>query len=63
MLYSLTFQDDVHKGEFFKIHSLEFYEIWQNYYFHRISNNENSNTEVEQRNSEKQAIFSGQLYS
>ena len=62
MLYSLTFQDDVHKREFFKIHSLEFYEIWQNYYFHRI-NNENSNTEVEQRNSEKQAIFSGQLYS
>ena len=38
----------VHRRRFLKINSLKFCDIWQNFYFHRILNNENFKVEVEQ---------------
>ena len=40
----------VHKRGFLKIYSLKFCDIWQNFYFYRILNNENFKMEVEQTN-------------
>ena len=40
----------VHRRRFLKIYSLKFCDIWQNFYFYRISNNENFKMEVEQTN-------------
>ena len=38
----------VHRRRLLKINSLKFCDIWQNFYFHRILNNENFKMEVEQ---------------
>ena len=38
----------VHRRRFLKICSLKFCDIWQNFYFYRILNNENFKIEVEQ---------------
>ena len=38
----------VHRRQLLKIYSLKFCDIWQNFYFHRIFNNENFKMEVEQ---------------
>ena len=39
-----------HRRRFLKIYSLKFCDIWQNFYFYRILNNENFKMEVEQTN-------------
>ena len=41
-------QEMVHRKRFLKIYSLKFCDIWQNFYFSRILNDENFKTEVEQ---------------
>ena len=38
----------VHRRRFLKIYSLKFCDIWQNFYFYHILNNENFKTEFEQ---------------
>ena len=38
----------VYRRRFFKIYSLKFCDIWQNFYFYRILNNENFKMEVEE---------------
>ena len=38
----------VHRRQFLKIYSLKFCDIWQNFYFYCIFNNENFKMEVEQ---------------
>ena len=40
----------VHRGRFSKIYSLKFSDIWQNFDFCRILNNENFKMEVQQTN-------------
>ena len=40
----------VHRRRFLKIYSIKFCDIWQNFYFYRILNNENFKMEVEQTN-------------
>ena len=40
----------VQRRQFLKIYSLKFCDIWQNFYFYRILNNENFKMEVEQMN-------------
>ena len=40
----------VHRRRFFKIYSLKFFNIWPNFDFYRILNNENFKMEVEQTN-------------
>ena len=52
----------VHRRRFLKIYSLKFCDIWQNYYFHRILNNENFKMEVEQTNFVTYLIIPAQLY-
>ena len=39
-----------HRRRFLKIYSLKFCDIWQNFYFYRILNNENFKMGVEQTN-------------
>ena len=39
-----------HRRRFLKIYSLKFCDIWQNFYFYCILNNENFKMEVEQTN-------------
>ena len=38
----------IHGRWFLKIYSLKFCDIWQNFYFYRILNNENFKMEVEE---------------
>ena len=45
-----------------QIHSLKFCNIWQNFYFYRILNNENFKMEVEQMNFVAHLIITVQLY-
>ena len=52
----------VYRRRFLKIYSLKFCDIWQNFYFYRILNNENFKMEVEQRNFVTQLIITVQLY-
>ena len=52
----------VHKRKFFKIYSLKFCDIWQNFYFYRILNNENFKMEVEQTNFVTRLIITVQSY-
>ena len=40
----------VHRRRFLKIHSSKFCDIWQNFDFYRILNNENFKMKVEQTN-------------
>ena len=52
----------VHRKRFLKIYSLKFCDIWQNFYFYRILNNENFEMEVEQTNFVTHLIITVQLY-
>ena len=52
----------VHRRRFLKIYSLKFCDIWQNFYFYRILNNENFKMEVEQTNFVIHLIITIQLY-
>ena len=52
----------VHRRRFLKIYSLKFCDIWQNFYFYCILNNENFKTEVEQTNFVSHLIITVQLY-
>ena len=40
----------VHRRQFLKIYSLKFCDLWQNFYFYCILNNENFKMEVEETN-------------
>ena len=51
----------VHRGQFLKIYSLKFCDIWQNFYFYRILNDENFKMEVEQTNFMAYLIVTEQL--
>ena len=51
-----------HRKRFLKIYSLKFCDICQNFYFYRISDNENFKMEVEQTNLVTHLIFTVQLY-
>ena len=52
----------VQRTPFLKIYSLKFCDIWQNFYFYHILNNENFKTDVEQTNFEPHLIITVQLY-
>ena len=52
----------VHRRRFLKIYSLKFCDIWQNFDFYRILNNENFKMEVEQKNFVIHLIITIQLY-
>ena len=52
----------VHRRRLLKINSLKFCDIWQNFYFHLILNNENFKMEVEQTNFVTHLIITVQLY-
>ena len=51
----------VHRRRFLKIYSFKFCDIWQNFYFYRILN-ENLKMEVEQTIFERHLITGVQLY-
>ena len=55
-------KSNVRRRGFLKIYSLKFCDIWQNFYFCRILNNENFKMEVEQTNFVTQLIMTVQLY-
>ena len=55
-------ESNVRRRRFLKIYSLKFCDIWQNFYFCRILNNENFKMEVEQTNFVTQLIITVQLY-
>ena len=52
----------VHRRRFLKIYSLKFCDIWQNFYFYRILNNENFKMEVGQAKFVTHLIITVQLY-
>ena len=52
----------VQRRRFLKIYSLELSDIWQNFYFYRILNNENFKMKVEQTNFVTHLIIIVQLY-
>ena len=52
----------VQRRRFLKIYSLKFCDIWQNFYFYRILNNENVKMEFEQMNFVTHLIITVQLY-
>ena len=52
----------VQRRRFLKIYSLKFCDIWQNFYFYRILNNENVKMEFEQTNFVTHLIITVQLY-
>ena len=52
----------VHRRRFVKIYSLKLSDIWQNFYFYQILNNENFKVEVEQTNFVTHLIITVQLY-
>ena len=56
----------VYQRQYLKIYSLKFCDIWQNFYFYRILNNENLKmeveVEVEQTNFLTHLIITVQLY-
>ena len=52
----------VHRRRFLKIYSLKFCDIWQNFYFYCILNNENFKTEFEQTIFVTNLIITVQLY-
>ena len=51
----------IHRRRFLKISSLKFCDIWQNFYFYRVLNNENFKMEVEQK-VETHLIITVRLY-
>ena len=52
----------IHRRRFLKIYSIKFCDIWQNFYFYRILNDENFKMEVEQTNFVTHLIITVQLY-
>ena len=52
----------VHRRRFLKIYSLKFGDIWQNFYFYCILDNENFKMDVEQTNFVTHLIITIQLY-
>ena len=52
----------VHRRQFLKIYSLKFCDIWQNFYFCHILNNENFEMEVQQTNVVTHLIITVLLY-
>ena len=52
----------VHRRRFLKIYSVKVCDIWQNFYFYRILNNENFKMEVEQAIFLTHLIITVQLY-
>ena len=52
----------VHRRRFLKIYSLKFCDIWQNFYFYGILNDENFKMEVEQTNFVTHLIITVPLY-
>ena len=50
------------RRRFLKIYSLKFCDIWQNFYFHRILDNENFKMEVEQTNFVTHLVITMQFY-
>ena len=52
----------VHRRRFFKIYSLKFCGIWQNFYSYRTFNNKNSKMEVEQMDFMTHLIITVQSY-
>ena len=52
----------VHRRRFLKICSIKCCDIWQNFYFYRILNDENFKVEVEQTNFVTHLIITVQLY-
>ena len=51
----------LHRRRFLKIYSLKFCDIWQNFYFYGILNDENFKMEVEQTNFVTHLIITEQL--
>ena len=51
----------VRRRRFLKIYSLQFCDIWQDFYFYRILNHENFKMEVEQTNFVTHLIITVQL--
>ena len=70
MTASVLTQTNKHGGEkvmikrrrFLKIYSLKFCDIWKNFYFYRILDNENFKMEVEQTIFVTHLIITVQLY-
>ena len=52
----------VQRRRFLKIYSLKFSDIWQNFYFYRILNNESIKMEFEQTNFVTHLSIKVQLY-
>ena len=52
----------LHRRRFLRIYSLKFCDIWQNFYFYGILNDENFKMEVEQTNFVTRLIITEQLY-
>ena len=52
----------VHRRRFLKISSFKFCDIWQNFDFYRILNNDNFKMEVEQKNFVIYLAITIQLY-
>ena len=52
----------IHRRRILKIYSLKFCDIWQNFYFYRILNNENFKMAVEQMIFESRLRITVQLY-
>ena len=52
----------VHRRRFLNIYSVKLCDIWQNFYFYRILNDENFKMEVELTNFVTHLIITGQLY-
>ena len=52
----------VHRWLFLKIYSLKFCDIWKNFYFYRILDNENFKMEAEQTNFVTHLVITMQFY-
>ena len=52
----------LYRRRFLNIYSLKFCDIWQNFYFYGILNDENFKMEVEQTNFVTHLIITEQLY-
>ena len=52
----------VHRRRFLKIYSLKFCDIWKNFYFYRILDNENFKMEAEQTNFVTHLVITMQFY-
>ena len=46
----------IHRRRYRKIYSLKFCDIWQNFYFYRILDNENFKMEVEPQAAQAQCV-------